>query len=76
MAKVKNPLVYVALFLIRTYQYLLSPWLPNACRYQPTCSEYSFQAIQKHGFFKGLGLAVRRIASCHPWGGSGHDPVP
>ena len=62
--------------LIRLYQGLISPFLPNACRYQPTCSEYSKQALLKYGFFKGFRLAIRRISSCHPWGGSGYDPVP
>jgi putative membrane protein insertion efficiency factor len=50
--------------------------LPSACRYQPTCSRYTLEAIQKYGPFKGLYLGIRRILRCHPWGGHGHDPVP
>ncbi|MAW95712.1 MULTISPECIES: membrane protein insertion efficiency factor YidD [unclassified Leeuwenhoekiella] len=61
---------------IRLYQRFLSPILPPACRYTPTCSHYSVEAIQKHGPLKGLWLAIKRIASCNPWGGSGYDPVP
>lgn len=68
--------VYILLVLLKIYQGMISPFLPNACRYQPTCSEYAKQALIKYGFFKGIGLAAKRISSCHPWGGSGHDPVP
>ena len=67
---------YIFIFLIRLYQGLISPFLPNACRYQPTCSEYAKQAFIKYGFFKGFRLTVKRISSCHPWGGSGYDPLP
>ncbi|MEM7372407.1 MAG: membrane protein insertion efficiency factor YidD [Bacteroidota bacterium] len=66
--------VFVA--LIRIYQYAISPFFPAACRYTPTCSSYAVQAIKLHGPFKGGWLAVKRIGSCHPWGGSGYDPVP
>jgi len=62
--------------LIKGYQYLISPYLPNACRYNPTCSQYAIEAITKHGVLKGTYLAIKRIGSCHPWGGSGFDPVP
>jgi hypothetical protein len=72
----KSVMVYLLLFLLKIYQGLISPFLPNACRYQPTCSEYAKQALKKHGFSKGLRLAIKRISSCHPWGGSGYDPVP
>lgn len=61
---------------IRFYQQCISPLTPPACRFTPTCSEYARQAIMKHGPLKGLWLAVRRILRCHPWGGSGYDPVP
>lgn len=64
------------LLFIKTYQYLISPYLPNACRYTPTCSQYAIEALNKHGVFKGFYLAIKRISSCHPWGGSGFDPVP
>jgi putative membrane protein insertion efficiency factor len=62
--------------LIRGYQLLVSPFLGANCRYQPTCSEYARDAIARHGALKGGALAVRRIGRCHPWGGSGYDPVP
>ncbi|MBK6264651.1 membrane protein insertion efficiency factor YidD [Marivirga sp. S37H4] len=58
------------------YQYGISPFFPASCRYTPTCSEYAKQAILKHGIIKGSKLAAKRISKCHPWGGSGHDPVP
>lgn len=61
---------------IRFYQFCISPMLPNACRFTPTCSQYAVEAIMKHGIFRGTWLAVRRILRCHPWGGSGYDPVP
>ncbi len=62
--------------LIKLYQNLISPVLPNACRYTPTCSQYGIEAIKKYGAFKGGWLTLKRIASCNPWGGHGHDPVP
>lgn len=61
---------------IRFYQRFISPLTPPACRFTPTCSQYALEAIQKHGPLKGLYLAVRRLLRCHPWGGSGYDPVP
>lgn len=61
---------------IRFYQLVISPVLPKSCRYTPTCSQYSIEAIQKHGILKGVYLGTKRILSCHPWGGSGYDPVP
>ncbi|MDQ1088210.1 MULTISPECIES: membrane protein insertion efficiency factor YidD [unclassified Siphonobacter] len=64
------------IILVRIYQGALSPYLGNSCRYTPTCSQYAIQAIEKYGPWKGGWLAIRRIASCHPWGGHGHDPVP
>ncbi|HEY4785679.1 MAG TPA: membrane protein insertion efficiency factor YidD [Bacteroidales bacterium] len=62
--------------LIRIYQYTLSPFIGRQCRYYPTCSNYSIEALQKHGPFKGLYLSIKRILSCNPWGGHGFDPVP
>jgi putative membrane protein insertion efficiency factor len=62
--------------LIRAYQLAISPLMTPHCRYLPTCSEYSLTAVEKHGVFKGGLLAVGRICRCHPWGGSGYDPVP
>jgi uncharacterized protein len=61
---------------IRCYQLLISPLLLPSCRYLPTCSDYAVEAIGRHGALIGLGLALRRLARCHPWGGSGYDPVP
>lgn len=71
-------LVFSWLFLgiIRLYQILLSPLLGASCRYTPTCSAYGIEAIKKHGPFYGGWLTLKRIASCHPWGKHGHDPVP
>ncbi|HPT15249.1 MAG TPA: membrane protein insertion efficiency factor YidD [Bacteroidales bacterium] len=62
--------------LIKFYQYAISPYLPPSCRYTPTCSAYGIEAIRKHGAIKGGWLTLKRLASCHPWGGSGYDPVP
>lgn len=69
-------IAYIPILLIKLYQIFLSPYLPNSCRFTPTCSVYSVDAFKKHGFFKGLWLSVRRISRCHPWGGHGYDPVP
>lgn len=66
----------LAIGLIRGYQLLLSPVLPASCRYQPTCSAYAIEAIQRHGALAGSWLAAKRLGRCHPWGGSGYDPVP
>ncbi|MCX8482575.1 MAG: membrane protein insertion efficiency factor YidD [Bacteroidota bacterium] len=62
--------------MIRIYKYLLSPLLPNACRYNPTCSQYAEEAIKKYGIIKGVYLGTKRISRCHPWGGHGYDPLP
>jgi putative membrane protein insertion efficiency factor len=62
--------------LIRLYQLVLSPILPPSCRYLPSCSDYAIEALASHGVLAGSWLALRRIARCHPWGGSGCDPVP
>lgn len=62
--------------LIRVYQLVISPVLPNACRYTPTCSAYGIEAVKKYGPLKGTALAIRRFLRCNPWGGHGHDPVP
>jgi putative membrane protein insertion efficiency factor len=62
--------------LIKVYQWVISPWLGPKCRFTPTCSQYAIGAFRKYGLFKGGWLAIRRISRCHPWGGSGHDPVP
>ena len=62
--------------LVRFYQVCISPLKPPACRFTPTCSQYALEALRKYGPFKGSWLALRRILRCHPWGGSGYDPVP
>ena len=69
-------LSFLLVIPIKLYQILISPILGPKCRYHPTCSQYSIEAINKHGPFKGTWLAIKRISSCHAWGGSGHDPVP
>ena len=69
-------IAFLFILLIRFYQLAISPLLPSACRYTPTCSQYGLEAIKKHGLLKGGWLAIRRISRCHPWGGHGHDPVP
>jgi hypothetical protein len=61
---------------LRGYQLLVSPFLQPACRFLPTCSEYAVEAIERHGAGRGVVLALLRLARCHPWGGSGYDPVP
>ena len=66
----------VLLILIRIYQLTLSSFMGRGCRFLPTCSEYATTAIEKHGAWRGGKLAVRRMSRCHPWGGSGFDPVP
>lgn len=62
--------------LIRLYQRAISPWLPSACRFQPTCSHYAIEAIQRYGLARGGWLALRRLARCHPFCRAGFDPVP
>ena len=68
----KNPLVY----LVRFYQYLISPVLPSRCIYHPTCSQYMVEAIERHGTFRGIYLGLRRIIRCNPLSKGGYDPVP
>lgn len=68
--------IRIVLLPIKFYRLVISPMLPPSCRYTPTCSEYAMLAIEKYGVFKGGYLAIKRILRCHPWGGSGYDPVP
>ncbi|MDE7005305.1 membrane protein insertion efficiency factor YidD [uncultured Alistipes sp.] len=72
----KRLLALPLLLLVRFYQLCISPLTPPACRYTPTCSQYALEALRKYGPLKGGWLTLRRLARCHPWGGSGYDPVP
>lgn len=74
--KIKEALIFPVILLIKFYQLVISPLTPATCRYQPTCSSYAKEALEVHGLFKGGWLAIKRIFSCHPWGGKGYDPVP
>jgi len=67
---------YAMLSLIRLYQFLLSPWVGNHCRFHPTCSEYAKTAITRYGSIRGSWLAMKRLSHCHPWHPGGADPVP
>ena len=71
-----TPLAHIAALPVRGYRLLLSPWVGFNCRYHPTCSAYALEALEKHGAIKGSALAIKRIARCHPLGGSGVDNVP
>jgi putative membrane protein insertion efficiency factor len=62
--------------LVRAYRFFFSPWLGSACRFEPTCSAYALQALERHGALAGSNLTLRRLARCHPWCAGGHDPVP
>lgn len=72
----KKILIFPFVLIVRFYQIAISPYTPGVCRYTPTCSQYTVEALKKHGLFKGGWLALKRISSCNPWGGSGYDPVP
>ena len=72
----KRLIVAILILPVRFYQLAISPMLPPSCRYVPTCSQYTIEALRQDGPVKGLWLAVKRILRCHPWGGSGYDPVP
>ena len=76
LAAIGRVLAWPLLLLVHAYRLLISPWLGVNCRYQPTCSSYAVEALKTHGAFRGTALAAKRIARCHPWGGSGYDPVP
>jgi hypothetical protein len=72
----KKIITYPFILLIRFYQVAISPYTPATCRFSPTCSSYSLEALKVHGLLKGGWLGIKRISKCHPWGGSGYDPVP
>lgn len=71
-----TPLAWCLALPVRGYRLIFSPWVGHGCRYQPTCSAYALEALERHGGIKGGWLTLRRIARCHPWGGSGIDNVP
>ena len=70
-----NIFTYILIRFIKIYKYLISPLIGPSCRYLPTCSDYSIEALKTYGLLKGLTLSLKRIMSCHPWGNSGFDPV-
>ena len=72
----KKILIFPFVFLVKTYQNIISPLFPPTCRYTPTCSEYAIQSLKKYGLVKGVYLSIKRIVNCHPLGGSGYDPIP
>ena len=61
---------------VRVYRAVFSPWVGHNCRFEPTCSRYALEALEKHGALRGGWLMVRRVLRCNPWGGMGYDPVP
>ena len=69
-------LSFIGIVPVRLYQWFISPLLPPSCRYEPTCSAYAIEALQRHGLIRGAYLTARRLLRCHPWGGCGYDPVP
>jgi putative membrane protein insertion efficiency factor len=72
-----NPIIaWAAVSAIKTYRLAISPWFGTACRFTPGCSTYTQEAIVRHGAVRGIGLGLRRLSRCHPWGGNGYDPVP
>lgn len=75
-AMLNKILIFPLVVLIKFYQLAISPWLGKNCRYEPTCSHYTLEALRVHGLLKGFYLGTKRILSCHPWGGKGYDPVP
>ncbi|MDG1841670.1 MAG: membrane protein insertion efficiency factor YidD [Crocinitomicaceae bacterium] len=76
MKWIHQVLIFPFKLLILIYQNTISPLFPSTCRYSPSCSQYAIEALNNHGLIKGLWLGVKRIARCHPWSKSGHDPVP
>jgi putative membrane protein insertion efficiency factor len=71
-----SPLAHLVALPVRAYRLIFSPWVGFNCRYQPTCSAYALEALERHGAIRGGWLMLRRIGRCHPLGGSGYDPVP
>jgi len=75
LQNIRKVIGWIFIFPVKIYQWVISPLLPNSCRYTPTCSHYMIEAIKKHGPIKGGWMGLKRIGRCHPWGGHGHDPV-
>ena len=73
---IKKVIIFPFVMMIRFYQLCISPLKPASCRFTPTCSQYALEAFKKYGPVKGFYLSIKRILRCHPWGGSGYDPVP
>ena len=71
-----SPAAWMLALPIRAYRLIFSPWVGHNCRYDPTCSAYILEALEKHGALRGFWLSLRRVARCHPWGGMGVDDVP
>lgn len=71
-----TPLARIVALPVRAYRLVLSPWIGFHCRYQPTCSAYALEALERHGGIRGGYLTLHRLCRCHPWGGQGYDPVP
>ena len=69
-------LIYPLIFIIKIYQFIVSPLIGQNCRYLPTCSEYAIESLKSHGLLRGSFFAIRRISKCHPFGGHGFDPIP
>jgi putative membrane protein insertion efficiency factor len=76
MLLLKKTLILPLIFIVKIYQYIISPIFPATCRYTPTCSSYMIESLKVWGPIKGLYFGIKRILSCNPWGGHGHDPVP
>ena len=76
MNLLRRVLIFLVLLPVHFYRKCISPFTPPSCRYTPTCSQYMVEAVRKYGPFKGTWLGLKRLARCHPWGGSGYDPVP
>ena len=72
----KRIMVWPLILLVKFYQNCISPYTPPSCRFVPTCSQYAIEALRKYGPIKGGWLTLKRLSRCHPWGGSGYDPVP
>lgn len=76
MAKSESVVRFILAILIRIYQWTISPMLGPTCRFYPTCSHYTLEAVQRHGALRGTWMGIRRIGRCHPWHAGGFDPVP